>query len=280
MPSQNDSIRLTLAPTIGPWVKQTGLSLSQTLDQLASMGFRAAQLDATLPSLRPRELSTSARRDILSRFKRASVNLAGIDLFIPSKHLLDPQTVGRAVDAITGAIDLSADLGRIPLSLALPVGDPTVLPMLDTLIQQANHVGTKLAIHAEDQLELLQQKIAQSDQSALGMALDPANLIALGLDPALAVHHNAKQLTVARLSDFQTTSGRPLSPTTGSAPRPTAGIRCPVGQGDLDLLSYRLALDMAKTRQGPVVLDLRQMEQVSIASTTALQAWDDAGQIP
>ena len=70
---------------------------------------------------------------------------------------------------------------------------------------------------------------------------------------------DGKRLAVARLSDV-----------TGGA------LRCAVGEGELELAAYRVAVDLAPSRAGPVVLDLRGVEDPIKAARAAAAAWDNA----
>lgn len=260
---------MTLAPTLGPMVRQLGASLVEVADRLAKAGFAAAQLDATLPGVRPRELSPLARRDLAGSMTRRGVQLAGIDLFIPRKDFLDDQKMDRAMAAALAGIELAGDLGRIPLSLPLPVKQMDSSAR-GTLVEAADGRGVTLAIHAEDQLDALSEWIKAVDRPALGMAIDPAAVLARQADADELIHRHSAQLVVARLSDFSITAG-------GSAQDDAAtGLRCIVGQGELSVPSYRIALDLAKARRGPVVLDLRNMENVLAAAVAGKKAWEDA----
>ena len=92
----------TLAPTL------TGLGERPrvVLDRLAVCGFRAVQLSASQPGLRPRELDRSGRRDLAGRLRRLALVAAGVDLWIPRAQLLDPARVDRAVGTMLDAVGL------------------------------------------------------------------------------------------------------------------------------------------------------------------------------
>lgn len=250
---------LTLAPTLRPWVTQGQLSVKQSLTQLAKLGFDGVQLDATLSGIRPRELDQRSRQDLLAVLTRNSMRLAGLDCLIPRKDFISVQKVDRAVTAASSAIELAADLGRVPVSLALPV-EQLAQDVKTALLTAADAQGVTLAIHAEDQMDALANWVTDIDEPILGMSMDPASLISSDDDPVQRVEQHGDRLTVGRLSDY----------------RMDTNLRCAVGEGSLDLMSYRLMLDMAKGRTGPVVLDLRGLEYPQKAAVTAMQAWDDA----
>jgi sugar phosphate isomerase/epimerase len=277
---------LTLAPTIAPVVQATadsGGTVRGALECLSKGRFKAVQLDAALPGLRPRELSPRARKDLLAVLERCGLKLAGLDLFIPRRHYLEAEHIDRALGATHAAIELAADLGRVPVSVALPI-QPATEEIRSALVAAADGHGVSLAVHAEDQFDALLQWISKVDLPCLGMGLDPATILGTGHDPARMAHAAGKHLGVARLSDVLGASSTPsavgedagdtAAGTTGSVH--AAGVRCILGQGDLDLATYRVAVDLAPGRRGPVVLDLRGLPGPVSAARSAQRAWDDA----
>lgn len=273
MPILTHGSDLTLAPTIRPVVKQTDGTVRTAIDQLVRAGFKSVQLDATLPGIRPRDLDQRARRDLLSVLLRQSMTLAGLDLFIPRRDFVEPEKIDRAMTAAMAAISLAADLGRVPLSLSLPVKTMSE-DLRSSLVEAADGHGIRLAIHAEEQFDALLAWVETVDLPALGAAVDPAAVLVQGQNPASAVNRLKKHLAVARLSDVSGSSGRNGS--AESEAEAAGGLRCAVGEGDLDVIEYRVALDLAAGRTGPVVLDLRGMENPLHAAAQAQQAWGKA----
>lgn len=263
---------LKLAPTIRPLVRQAGGTVRDALGRLSASGFAAVQLDAAIPGIRPRDLDRRARQDLLAMLGRSSIALAGLDLFIPRRHFILGEHLDRAISATLAAIELAADLGKVPLSLALPVkslADST----RKTLVEAAEGRGVRLAIHAEDQLEALEAWVNALDLWSLGVAIDPAALLARAADPAAAVHRIGKRLAVARLDDVAMTGAEPGAE---GGDESFAGVRSFVGEGDLDLDAYRVAVDLAPGRTGPVVLDLRGIENPLAGAVAAKAAWEHA----
>jgi len=252
---------LTLASTLTPILAATGGTVDAALKRLSATGCQAVQLDATRRGIRPRELTARARRDLTALLTRRSMRVAGLDLFIPRRHYSDPVQVDRAITATTAAIRLAADLGRVPVSLQLPV-DPVPEDVEHALIEAADGCGVRLAVHAEDRLSDLLAWVAKVDQKCLGVGIDPAALLAAGHDPMQAVSQAGDRLHVARLTD--------------TTARDAGATRCVVGEGDLDVIPYRVALDLATRRQGPVVADPRGLTAPLAAVETAVRVWDDA----
>lgn len=274
---------LSLAPMLTPIMQQGrgGGTVRAAMERLAADGFQAVQLDATLRGIRPRELDRQGRRELLGAVRRRNLRIAGLDLFIPRRHYLDPDHVERAMAATLAGIELAADLGRVPVSLTLPVRR---LPaeLATTIVESADGHSVRLAVHAEDQLEALQRWVEQVDLPALGAAVDPAALLARGYDPSQVAQRFGKHLAGARLSDVALGSvdeseleGREEADPT-LVRRGSESVRCVVGQGELDLLAYRVSLDLATGRAGPVVLDVRGLSEPLHAATAAQRAWDDA----
>ena len=250
---------MSLAPTLTPIVRQRGHTMRGALDALAPGQFKAVQLDATLSGLRPRELDQRGRRDLLALLTRRDLRLAGLDLFFPRSHFQQSQHLDRAMTATLAAIGLAADLGRVPLSVALPVEDlnPDVK---SALVEAADGHSIRLAVHAEDQLDALGNWVEEVDLPALGFAIDPASLLAQGKDPVEIAQGLGKTISVARLSDLSSSET----------------LRCFTGSGELDVIGFRVALDLATGRTGPVVLDLRGLDNPLGAATAACEAWHQA----
>ena len=172
------STDLSLAPTVTPLVRQGDGTLRTALEQLATAGFAAVQLDATFSGTRPRDLDQRARKDLLALLMRRSLRPAGIDLWIPRQDYLDSARIDRAMGATLAAIKLGADLGRLPLSLPLPVAD-LAEDAKAALLEAADGHGVALAVHAEDQIEALANWIDELTLPALGAAVDPAATVSL-----------------------------------------------------------------------------------------------------
>lgn len=251
---------LLLAPTLGPLVRDAGCPVRTAIERIAKAGFDAVQLDASLAGIRPRELDRRARLDLLALLKRRGLRLAGWDLFIPRRHFTEADLIDRAMGAMLAAIELAADTGQVPLALTLPIA-AVHESLRRQLVEAADTHGVRLAVHAEDQLEDMSRWLSEADTAALGVGVDAATAIALKADPATLVHHFARRLTAARLSDAAGGGGE----------------RCRVGEGELDVPDFRVAVDLAPARLGPVVLDLRGLASPLTAAAAAKRAWDRAG---
>lgn len=263
---------LSLAPTLTPVVQATGGTVRSALERVARMGFETVQLDAALRGIRPRELNRAGRRELLSTVRRRGLRIGGLELLIPRKHYLDAHHVDRAMSATLGAIELAADLDRAPVSLSLPVRRMPA-ELASTIAEAADGHGVPVAVHGEDQLEALQHWLEEVDLPVLGAAVDPAPLLSRGQDPAVVAQRLGGRLNVARLSDLERGMAEGSESDEGGGGET---VRCVPGRGELDLMAYRVALDLASSRPGPVVLDLRGLSAPMRAATEAKRAWENA----
>ena len=239
---------LILAPTLASMDSPPRAAL----DRVRDLGFRAVQIGAGRPGLRPRELDRSARRDLLATLARRELILAGIDLWVPPGDLLDPARSPRAMDALLAAIDLAADLDRRPLSVALP-GE-----------LEPEMTGTLLAAASLRGVDLVDHRVGADPgpDPVIRAGVDPAACLAGGVDPADEVIRLGQRLGSARLVDLL-----------------TGGTRAPIGAdhgGRLDVQSYRVALSAVGYRR-PVVIDARQWADVEVGLVRTKEVWEGIG---
>jgi len=252
---------LSLSPTLGPLVRELGTNVRQAVDRVAAMGFGSLQLDATLKGIRPRELSRSGRRDLHALIRRRGPLPAGLDCFIPAWHYTSLDHGERALAATLEAIELAADLGRLPVSLTLPATE-LAGETARTIVDAADRYDIRLAVHDGAHLDALIQWIDGVDHSGLGAGLDPAEVLATEGDPTQAAQRLAGRLTLARLGDLE---------------RGTVDSgRCAVGDGQLDVATYRVSVDLAEKRIGPVVVELRGLHAPLAAARRAGEVWINA----
>lgn len=248
-----------LSPTVSPLIARCGGTVRSTLDKLAQWGYHSVHLSAAQRGIRPRELDRSARRDLLTTLGRHGMMLGGLDLLIPLEDFTDSSKLDRAATATLAAIDLAADLGRVPLCLNLPVSE-VAHDVRGELVAAAERRGVPLAIHAEHETDALLSWLQEIDQRCVGAAIDPATQLALRHDPCDVAVRLSEHLLVARLDDGGTPSV--ASP----------GGRCSVGQGRLDLLAYRAALAAAQ-RLRTIVVELRELTDPVESLHAATKAW-------
>lgn len=241
--------RPNLAATIGPPLER-GLDPREALERIASLGYPAVQWSATTPGIRPRELDRSARRGVLERCRRLELSIAGVDAWIPAGDYLDRERVDRAVHAIEEAIRFAAECaapgGERPIvALSLPAESGAAI---DAIAELASRFGVVVADHARPPVR----------RAGIGLGIDPVAVLADGGDPAAAVVAAGSDLASARLADLQ-----------------RSGLRGPIlepGEARLDLLAYRVALDLAAVRR-PLVADARQWRDPLGGLAATLDRW-------
>lgn len=230
-----------------------------TIDAIASLGVRGIALDATVASMRPRELSRSARRDIASILRRYELELSGIDLWIPPEHFLQASTSERAMDAACQALEMAGELATLVSGRSRPIVSVALPESLSdharaTLAAAASHHGSTLADHA----------IMHSTGDltpGIGIGIDPVFYLTDGQSPAKAITRAGEELASVRLCDTN------------------AMGRCVVaGSGSkLDLTGYAGA--MIVSDQEWITLDVRGLDDPMTASQRGIDAWRNAGTI-
>jgi hypothetical protein len=232
-------------PPLAPTLEVLGDQSRRAMNRLHEMGFRFVQLSAMQPGVKPRELDRSARRDLLATMRRHELEPSGIDLWIPSEHFIEPQRVDRALAAAAAAVEMAADLGRVPVSMTLPapmesevqgrVSPLELQDVIQSLRSKAERHGVPVADHAVPVSE-------RKHGAFFGIGIDPAAWLAGNENPAKVVTSHGSSLLSARLADLT-----------------TSGMRSPPGEqnGQLEIVEYAIALGIAGYAR-PVVLDARQ----------------------
>ncbi len=207
-------------------------------------GVRGLQIDATAPGIRPRELDRSARRDLAALLRRGELECSGVDVFIPPEHFQKSETVDRAVSSVLAAIDLAADISTLAagavvtrmrsdlacVCLALPGPQPGadadagIRSIRQTISDRAARSGVRVADFC---WPIPETPATLGD--AMGIGIDPAQVLLVGADPVQVAARFASRLVDARLSDVQ---------------RAGSGVRHVPGApgGRLDVLSYLVTL--------------------------------------
>jgi len=220
----------------------------------STAGFRAVQLSATQPGMRPRELSASARREVRALLGRLELVASGVDAWIPPSHLRDPEHVDRAVHAALAACDWAAELGRVPVCM-----DPGDEPSDE--VARRHRAEAVAAIDAGAS----RVGVAVAWLGGIGVAgftggvcLDPAMELASGHDPVVRVAACGPRLRAVRVVDLT-----------------RAGHRGPVEAGErgrLDLMAFRVALSVSDFGGLPVV-DARGWSDARGGALASAEAW-------
>lgn len=238
--------RPMLAATISPLVSARECDgTREALEWASACGFRGVQLSATDPETRPRELSQSARRDLLATLQRLELVCSGIDLFLPVTHLSDPAHISRAFDAIAAAIELCALLGRVPLTL--PIASPDETPLRAEIAAAASHAGVAILVGSPAGVS-----------PPFAISVDCAAVLAAADDPSMLVARLGRALGGVRVVDLL-----------------RSGLRGPIGEpreSRLDILGLQASLDAAAFTGLPVA-DARQWGSPRAGLEATLARW-------
>ena len=245
-------LAVSLAGLIAPRTPTTALprTVRDALDWAARTGFRGVALDATFPSIRPRDLDRSARRDLAASLRRAGLASAGIDLWIPPEHFDDARHVDRALAAAFGALELASDLasltdGQRTVCMTLPPFTTTPPVWRQTLDAEALRLGVRIA-------DCAWPPTTTDPAGPIGIGIDPALALAAGEDPARAVSRAGPALAMVRISDWNGTA------------------RIPVGRGRLHPVAFGVAVSTAGYAAFAVT-DLRGTPDPVAAAESAVQ---------
>ncbi len=225
---------------------------------LRALGARGAQLSATQPGMRPRELGASARRDLVATLARNELVASGFDVWIPPSHFVDPAHADRAIDAVVAACELAGELGRVPVTLELPVA------AADDAACRARRAEAVAAMAAAADRHGVRIADAGGGADApwppIGASIDAAGSLAQGSDPAADLARAGARGVSVRISDLSRT-----------------GMRMPPGDpgGRIDLLALRVAIELTGSTGLPVI-DARQWAEPVEGVGRALAAWGAA----
>lgn len=261
--------RPALAATVGPLLPSrpradesgpsTASEAIECLQAIARLGYRGVQWPATVAGLRPRDLDSSARRGVRAELARAELACAGVDVWIPPGHFLDPSTVDRAIAALEASIGLAADLASGPRR-------PVVCTLLPSPAErlEAAAAGRELDDAVAGLAALCEREgIAMADH-----AVTPSAPLARGLDPVLAFAASRDPIALALAG------GEPLR-SVRVADLLRSGQRGPVGEpgeSRLDVVGLRAALDVVGFADMPVA-DARQWHDPLGGLRATIERW-------
>jgi sugar phosphate isomerase/epimerase len=185
-------------PPLAATIEPLGADARESIAAVSAMGYRAVQLSATQPGMRPRELDAGDRRGLRGTLQRLGIVCGGVDLWIPPAHLTDPVHVDRAMSAIDGACGLAADMGRCALCVALPEQLPA--ESWQAICATADRHGVRIADFCVRNLDA--SRHADAPPELVGTGIDPAALISAGIDPALHAASLGRRVAAARVVDL------------------------------------------------------------------------------
>lgn len=241
-------------PPLAATIEPLGPDPREGIAAAAAMGYRAVQVSATQPGMRPRELDAGDRRGLRGALARIGVACGGVDLWIPSSHFTDPAHVDRAMSALDGACGLAADLGRCVVCVSLPAEMPA--ESWQAVAGAADRHGVRIADFAVRQGG--DASCADVPTELIGVGIDPAALIAAGIEPAMHAASLGRRAAAARIVDLL-----------------ASGMRGPPGEPSgarLDLAAFAAAVALGGATP-PCCADARQWVDPRAGLAVALARW-------
>ena len=222
---------------IGIRLESLGLPLRRALMEASRLGTAGVQVDA-VGDLAPNALTETGRREF--RHLLRAYNLELTALGCPLRRGLDAaENQQPRIEHVQKVLSLSFDLGpRIVIVQAGSIVDDPENPRmhllsesLHALSRHGDRIGATLAL--ETGLEdgsTLAAFLDRFDSGALGVNLDPANLLLNGFDPYTSVQALHRRIVHSHAKDARQASAS------------RAAQEVPLGHGDIDWLKYLAVL--------------------------------------
>lgn len=228
---------------IGIRLESLGLPLRRALAEAGRLGVSGVQVDA-IGDLDPSALSETGRREFRHLLRAHNVELTALGC--PLRRGLDSADNQQPrLEHIQRVLSLSFDLGpRLVIVQAGAVSDDSNNPRmhilsesLQALARYGDRIGTVLAL--ETGLEngaVLSAFLERFDSGALGVNLDPANLLLHGFDPYAAVQALGRLIVHTHAKDARQSSASLMAQ------------EVPLGHGDIDWMKYLATLEEVEYR--------------------------------
>src|SRR5579875_2543857 len=228
---------------IGIRLESLGLPLRRALAEAGRLGVAGVQVDA-VGDLAPNALSETGRREFRHLLRAHNVELTALGC--PLRRGLDStENQQPRLEHVQKVLSLSFDLGpRIVIVQAGAVredaNEPRMVALresLDALARHGDRVGATLAL--ETGLEdgaVLSAFLDRFDSGALGVNLDPANLLLHGFDPYAAVQALGHRIVHSHAKDARQSSASRIAQ------------EVPLGHGDIDWMKYLGVLEEVEYR--------------------------------
>jgi hypothetical protein len=241
-------------PPLAAAIEPLGTNPRASIELACSMGYRSVQLSATQPGTRPRELDAGDRRGLRGMLSRLGTQCGGVDLWIPPSHFADSAHVDRAISALDGACGLAADLGRCIVCASFPPG--LGAEVWQAIAAAADRHGVRIADFAVRVGDV--SSGADVPTELVGTGVDPAALIAAGIEPAMHAASLGRRVAAARIVDLL-----------------ASGMRGPPGEPSgsrLDLAAFAASLALGGAAP-PCCADARQWVDARAGLAATLARW-------
>jgi sugar phosphate isomerase/epimerase len=228
---------------LGICLESLGLPLRRALAEAQRLGVTGVQVDA-IGDLAPNALSETGRREFRHLLRAHNLELTALGC--PLRRGLDSaENQQPRIEHVQKVLTLSYDLGpRVVIVQAGTVPEDAQSPRanllsesLRALAQHGDRSGTVLAL--ETGLEpgsKLAAFLDRFDTGALGVNLDPANLLLHGFDPYESIQALGRRIVHAHAKDArQDRASR-------------AAQEVPLGHGDIDWMKFLGVLEEVEYR--------------------------------
>jgi L-ribulose-5-phosphate 3-epimerase len=228
---------------IGIRLESLGLPLRRALMEAGRLGVSGVEVDA-VGDLAPNTLSETGRREFRHLLRTHNLELTALGC--PLRRGLDStENQQPRIEHVQKVLSLSFDLGpRLVIVQAGAISedpnDPRMHILRESLGALARHgdrAGATLAL--ETGLEdgsVLAAFLDRFDTGALGVNLDPANLLLNGFDPYAAVAALGRRIVHSHAKDARQSSAS------------RAAQEVPLGHGDIDWIKYLATLEEIEYR--------------------------------
>jgi sugar phosphate isomerase/epimerase len=228
---------------IGIHLESLGLPLRRALTEAGRLGVSGVQVDA-VGDLAPNALSETGRREFRHLLRAHNLELTALGC--PLRRGLDStENQQPRIEHVQKVLTLSYDLGpRIVIVQAGAVvenrEDPRMRILSESLQALALHgdrSGTVLALETGlEKGSILAAFLDHFDTGALGVNLDPANLLLHGFDPYESVQELGRRIVHAHAKDAR------------QAVASRAAQEVPLGYGDIDWMKFLGVLEEVEYR--------------------------------
>jgi L-ribulose-5-phosphate 3-epimerase len=228
---------------IGIRLESFGLPLRRALAEAERLGVSGVQVDA-IGDVAPNALSETGRREFRHLLRAHNLELTALGC--PLRRGLDStENQQPRLEHVQKVLSLSFDLGpRLVIVQAGVIHDDANEPRmhvlresLQALARHGDRAGATLAL--ETGLEdgaVLAAFLDRFDTGALGVNLDPANLLLHGFDPYTSVQALGRRIVHSHAKDARQSSAS------------RASQEVPLGHGDIDWMKYLGLLEEVEYR--------------------------------
>lgn len=228
---------------IGVHLESLGLPLRRALTEAGRMGVSGVQVDA-VGDLAPNALSDTGRREFRHLLRTHNLELTALGC--PLRRGLDStENQQPRIEHVQKVLTLSFDLGprTAIVQAGTTAGEPdnarmrTLRESLFALAGHGDRIGATLALETGlEEGAVLAAFLDKFDTAALGVNLDPANLLLHGFDPYAAIRALGRRIVHTHAKDARQ----------ASASRTAQEV--PLGYGDIDWMKYLGTLEEVEYR--------------------------------